>query len=306
MKRITAGYFNKLAKGEAVFYEFSEEERKALQKCLFDIYLDIAKVCKKYNLCIMMSGGSALGAVRHQGFIPWDDDLDVMLPREDYNKLIEVFDAELGERYELSAPETMQECNEPFMEIIKKDTLMRRVYNNKKSRNGIRIDILPIEKVPSNKFARRMNAFLVDGMRIIIGCKNTFSIKDLFYKKCLTTTLKMKLYYYARYTIGMMFFPVSRRYLCVLLNKITSCVKDDTYWGLALGRKYYLGEIFPKNVFFPPKTALFEGEEVYIPNDVNAYLQNLYGDYMQIPPIEKREEHFLVDFSFDTAKDKKE
>ena len=302
MKRITAGYFNQIANTTNVFYGFTEEERKALQKCLLDIYLDIARVCKKYNLCIMLSGGTALGAVRHQGFIPWDDDLDVMLPREDYNKLIEIFDDELGDKYELSAPETKRGSNEAFMEIIMKNTLMRRVYNNKKNKNGIRIDILPIEKAPTNKLARKMTAFIVDGIRIIIGCKNTYAIKDPFYKECLTKTFQMRLYYYARYMIGLTFSLVSHKYLCVQLNKFVSGFKENDYCALALGRKYYQGEIFPRSVFFPAKTAIFEGVEVSIPNDVHAYLKNLYGDYMQIPPVEKREQHFVVDFSFDTTK----
>jgi lipopolysaccharide cholinephosphotransferase len=302
MKRITAAYFNKIANTNNIFYTFSEEELKIFQKYLFDMYLDIARVCKKHNLCIMLCGGSALGAVRHQGFIPWDDDFDVMLPRKDYNKLVEIFDEELGNKYLLSAPETKQDSNEVFMEIIKKNTLMRRVYNDKKKRNGIRIDIISIDNVPTNKWIRKVVAIAANGIRLIIGCKNTYSDKDPLYKACLTATTSMKLYYYARYMVGMLFSFVSHRYLCILFNKIVSFSKGDVYCGLPMGRKFYQGEIFPKNVFFPPQKALFEGIEVNIPNDVDTYLKNLYGDYMQIPPVEKREQHFLVEFSYGTTK----
>jgi lipopolysaccharide cholinephosphotransferase len=302
MERVTAGYFNKIAHTTDVFYIFSDEELKTFQKYLFDIYLDIARVCEKHDLCIMLCGGSALGAVRHQGFIPWDDDLDVMLPRNDYNKLIEIFDEELGDKYLLSAPGTKQESNEIFVEIIKKNTLMRRVYNDKKKRNGIRIDVIPIDNVPTNRLIRKSVAILANGIRIIIGCKNTYSDRDPLYKACLTITIRMRLYYYARYIVGMLFSFTSHKYLCTLFDKIVSFSKEDVYKGLPTGRKFYQGEIFLKNVFFPAKKALFEGVEVNIPNDVDTYLKNLYGDYMQIPPVEKREQHFLVEFSYDTTK----
>ena len=303
MKRVAAEHFNKIANTSNVFYEFSEVERKAFQKCLFEIYQDVATVCKKYNLCIMVSGGTALGAIRHQGFIPWDDDLDAMMSREDYNQLINIFDKELGEKYSLSAPESGKESNESFMEVIKKDTLMRRVNNNKNHRNGIRIDVFPIERAPSNKFIRKIVSFTADIIRIIIGCKNVFINKDPFYKQCLMGDTQMKIHYYARYMVGMFFSIIPRKFLCLQFNKFVSQFKGDKYVAIPMGSKYYSGEILPRDVFFPTKTAIFEGVEVDIPNDVDAYLKNLYGNYMRIPDVDEREQHWTVEFSLDTTKE---
>ncbi|MGM9579929.1 MAG: LicD family protein, partial [Anaerovibrio sp.] len=85
------------------------------------MYCDIKAVCDKYNLTIVLGGGSALGAVRHKGFIPWDDDLDLNMPRKDYEKLLSVLEAELGKEYYFSAPHT-KGVESQFLKIHKKDT----------------------------------------------------------------------------------------------------------------------------------------------------------------------------------------
>ena len=101
MKR-TTDCLNDDVKRSDGFYELSDDERYKLKQCLMEIYQDITFICKKYNLTFMLGGGSALGAVRHKGFIPWDDDLDLMMSREDYNKLIKVFPKEVGDKYIIS------------------------------------------------------------------------------------------------------------------------------------------------------------------------------------------------------------
>jgi len=302
MKRVTTNYLNKIANTTNVFYEFSDEERKKFQSLLFEMYLDVAQACKKHNISIMLSGGSTLGAIRHQGFIPWDDDWDAMMMREDYDRLTQIFDKELGDKYILSVPGVKEKSNELFMEVIRKDTLLRRVHNNKKNKNGIRIDIFPIENAPSGKLAQKIVGYISDGMRILFGCKNTFINRDPFYKACLVGTFKMSVVYYVRYIIGMLFFPISQKRLCSWFNKFTSGFKKGKYIAIPMGSKYYGGEILSREVFLPTKKAIFNGVEVDIPNDVHAYLKNLYGDYMRIPPVEERAQHFVVDFSFDTTK----
>ena len=304
MKSISTLLFNQAAKSLDCYYHFTEEEIKAFKQCLLEIYLDVAKVCEKYNLDIILSGGSALGAVRHKGFIPWDDDVDTIMLRKDYNKLIEVFDKELGDKYILSVPDKDGRSNVPHMEVLKKNTLLRRAYSNTKDNNKIRIDIFPAENAPSNKFLQYIVAGIADSLRMIIGCRNVFKSDEPLYKKTMMFNTKSKLLYYARYFAGVPFSIIPRRYLHLLFYKFTSNIKGDKYIVIPYGRRYYNGEIWKKNVFFPHQKGFFEGYEVNIPNDVHAHLTRLYGDYMEIPPENKREQHTAIEFSLDTTKNK--
>lgn len=296
----TADLLNEFAsKRSDVFIQLTDEERKALQMCLLGIYQDVTAVCDKYKLTIMLGGGSVLGAIRHQGFIPWDDDMDAMMPREDYDKFIKYFEKELGGKYFLEAPRTPNKSDILYMQVIKKGTRLlslNNVYEDDK--NGLRIDIFPIERTSSNRLYRK-----------ILGCISNFSYRILhsipfstvhaknpLYRECYMYSFQTKLIYYSRYCIGLFLSVFPQKKLFDAYDKFISSNKGNEYCTIPTGRKHYEGETLLRNVFLPVKKANFEGVEVNVPNDADAYLKNLYGDYMAIPPIEKRERHFYVEF----------
>lgn len=131
MKRV-GDYINANLSQISVLRELTDKERERLRKCLFSIYKDIALVCSKYGLCFMLGGGSVLGAVRHKGFIPWDDDIDLMMPREDYMKFISVFNKELGNKYDLFYPFSNEGKFQYFVQVSRKDTILTKVNELKK------------------------------------------------------------------------------------------------------------------------------------------------------------------------------
>ena len=132
-------------------YELTEKDINRMHTVLLEIYDDLYKVCEKYSLKLIAGGGTLLGVIRHKGFIPWDDDMDLSMSRDDYEKFIEIFESELGDKYELLAPGYQKGSKVFLMRVLKKNTtLMNMIDENSPYSNGIYIDITPIDYVPDN------------------------------------------------------------------------------------------------------------------------------------------------------------
>jgi lipopolysaccharide cholinephosphotransferase len=139
---------------------------------------------------------------------------------------------------------------------------------------------------------------------LIVVSTGIYRSKNSLYRQCFMASFKGKMVYYGRYYTGMIFSILfSQKTLFDSCDKFHSAIKGNKFCTIPMGRKKYYAETLARNVFFPPSKGLFEGIEVNLPNDVNAYLTNLYGkNYMQLPPVEKRERHCFIDFSLDITK----
>lgn len=279
-------YINKALPGNA-FYEPSEEDNKRMKECLLSIYKDIDTVCKKNNLLCMLAGGSALGAIRHHGFIPWDDDIDLLMPRKEYNIFISIFEEAMGEDYYIIGPYSKR--SNYFVQVVKKSTVVR--YVNSIEDSGIHIDIFPIDNVPNNVIARYFKHYLAIIFRGILFSVKAFRAKDSDFKRLMHNKIGTIIIYWIVNLVGLLFTVAPIRIWSNLCDRIISSRKSSKYSTVAVGRKLYLGEMLETKSFVPPHQAEFEGLNVLIPRDYDRYLQNLYGDYMTLPPIEKRETH---------------
>lgn len=272
----------------------TDEERRQLQQVLLDMYKDLLLVCDKYGLVPYLCGGSALGAIRHQGFIPWDDDLDIAMTRSDFNKLAKVFQRELGDIYILNAPNCSKNAKARFPKIIKKGTIFREVGTVKDPElEGVFLDIFVIDNVPDNKFLRNVKGGVCNAEEFISGCVYDYENLDEVSKKYHKQS--GHLFYSIRMTIGRLFSFIPSSNWFHAIDK-TIRWRDDSSKDCTLGqgRYHYFGEILPRETIFPPRYCDFCGIEVPVFHQVEYYLENIYGDYMQIPPVEKRESHHII------------
>ena len=278
----------------------SDEETKRLKDVLIKAYCDIAVVCNKYNLKLMLGGGSCLGAIRHNGFIPWDDDLDVNMPRKDYEIFKKVFEKELGESYILNAPNYSEKPISRFPKIMIKGTKYIEEGMSTDDTSLINIDLFVMENVPSSKIYRLFKGGMATLVMAIAG---SVEFMDWYKKDKSNPIFETKGMIEARkkrQILGTIFSFRSKYYWYNKVDLACQYDKETDLVGFPTGRKHYFGEIHKRMEILPLSEAVFEGISVKVPGDVKSYLTGLYGNkYMEVPPVEKRETHFVVDISFD-------
>jgi lipopolysaccharide cholinephosphotransferase len=251
------------------------------------ILIEFDKYCLNNDLTYFLCGGTLLGCIRHKGFIPWDDDIDVFMPRSDYEKFYELtLNNPIKENLLTS---TYRKCKNiipyPFMKIIDTKTEVIEQGKNTKRNNGIWIDILPLDVLPKDD---RTNEIVYSRMRVLrkklffaltdITLDNSKNIFTFFYKKFKQVIAKKNI------------FSICKR-MDVKAQAFRNL--DTGFVGCLLWGLYGNGERCDKNVFNIAKGS-FEGEEFNIPSGWDVYLKGIYGNYMELPPIEKRTSHSIV------------
>lgn len=276
--------------------EYDEAVIRKLQKYELSILKDFIAVCKEYHLTYFGIGGTGIGALRHKGFIPWDDDIDVGLPRRDYERLLEIFQEKYNDRYQIANAECMP--GYPLMTsriMIKGTKFVDQSLKSIKCEMGIFLDVFAYDNVAD------------DEKKMKIQARTTW-----FWNKMLILRLM------ARPTIVLSGLPGKIVYfLCMFIHGIlavfrvspkwiyTKCKKASCkYNDRETKRMAYFHDTSPyKNMIsrkksFPLIELEFEGMKVNFQRDLDEYLTELYGDYMQLPPVEKRKPHALFELDF--------
>ena len=255
------------------------EESKRLQLEILD---GIDRFCRERGLRYALAYGTMIGAVRHQGFIPWDDDIDLMMPRPDYDRFRRAFEAEglyvvdLAER---------DDCVETFVKVCKAGTVMVD-KNFGRELWGVNVDVFPVDGAPSEHLAEHYDALNRIREKCFQLCPYYKSVRKGRFPLMLKYFLKRLRYFY----------PGSFR---ALKRKLVDGQKAIPYETSEIVGIYYASEktrtFLPKRVYDEIGTILFEGREYAAPKDYDTYLTSLYGDYMQLPPVEKRVSHHAYD-----------
>lgn len=242
--------------------------RKA-QMRLLEMLIEVDRVCKKYNISYWLDGGTALGAARHGGFIPWDDDIDIALLRKDYKKLIKILPGELPDWISLQNAKNERYFHFLYSRIVDKNSLSdygdNRVLNRKKMKyQGLFLDIFYVEKglLPIKKIVSRI-------------------YQGAFFNKKNLGESKLKK------ALSIVTWPFIS-FIVLILRLFNFIIPSNNLifgYGVPFPREFRYDEIFPT------KTIDFEGCKVMGPNNIDSYLKRYFGDYMDIPLAEDRKTH---------------
>lgn len=274
--------------------ELSDLEKKRLQLTLLEMYKDVFAVCKKHDLVPFIAGGSALGAIRHGGFIPWDDDLDFCMTRNDYNHFLKIFNMELSDKYIISAPNYSKKPKARFAKIMKKGTLCREISDiSPTSQCGIFIDLFVIENIPDNIAFRYIKGAFCNILEFISGQVYLYEYLTVSHQKLDSSEC-------VRWFIGFCFSFMSSHKWFNMIDKVAQHSNSKSQCCAAVtGRKHYFGEILDRKDLKPVRYIKFCDINVPVFNNLEKYLETLYGnDYMTPPPKSKRERHMVKDLRF--------
>lgn len=258
---------------------------KKLQAIEYDILSVIDIICKKHNLHYFLVGGTLLGAARHEGFIPWDDDIDIGMMREDYDKFIEIAERELEYPYKVNTFKNCDDHHYYFTHVVNTQFFVKRLGSIDQRVENVWVDIYPYDGLPNNAF-----------------------LCDLFYFRLQFCNFMYHVGFFEKINLARPGRPLYQKILLAMLKKTYKFIRiDGARWRYRFDEllhkhsveksKYIISssgmagkkEIFLKDDFLPYSTLTFEDKRLCVPNNYNYYLTRLYGDWMT--PPENKEFH---------------
>ena len=261
-----------------------------LHKVDLEIVKQVKDICDQYGLKYYMIGGTMLGAIRHKGFIPWDDDVDLGLPRKDYEKFLDIAPKFLSNNLEIVNYKTNPEYQYYITRIRDKETkVIETRINNKNKYTHASIDIFPLDGSPNNIILRKIYYFRVMFWRAMMSMCYKDSIdpdrKRGKHERLLIKILKC--------------IPIEKIFKPNFIkNRIDNLMRKNDFYkskivGCLMGA-YRTKEMAPQKFYDEGEIYQFDNLKLRGPKEYDKFLTLIYGDYMKLPPIEQRKIHFKI------------
>ena len=263
-------------------YKLSLTELKDIQKKSLEMLLYFKKICDENNLTFYFCGGCCIGSIRHKGFVPWDDDIDVFMKRDDYETLKKIWNKVADtEKYTCNFPSKSLHTRNLFATINDNNTTFIKTHQADLDINhGLVIDVLPLDGSPDSRFRRKIQIFWALVYSVFCAQMiptNHGKFVSLIGKVILGIVPSQKF----RYLIYKFANKQMTKYKIEDCSNITELCSGPVYM-----QNEYLKEIFSKAIY-----ADFEGYKLPIPVGYDRYLKMVFGDYMKMPPKDKQVPH---------------
>lgn len=279
------------------FKEYDDFTLKRIQKVELEILKDFMDICDRHGLDYFGIAGTGIGALRHHGFIPWDDDIDVAMPRDDFEKLLPLVEKEMGDKYLIMNAERYP--NYPLMTTrmtMRGTKFKEEALKNIDAPLGIFLDLYPLDKVSDNpKEARRQARDAWFWSKILILRSIPFPMlgfsgwkAKIIHAICGLAHLVLSILHVPKTWIYKKAYEAETRSNHYTKTKNLDFFCDTTpYMNL-----YAVKDIYPL------RKLPFEDVELNFPHNLHNNLTGMYGDYMQLPPEEKRKNHYPYELEF--------
>ena len=279
------------------FKEYDDFTLKRIQEVELEILKDFMDICDRHGLDYFGIAGTGIGALRHHGFIPWDDDIDVAMPRDDFEKLLPLVEKEMGDKYLIMNAERYP--NYPLMTTrmtMRGTKFKEEALKNIDAPLGIFLDLYPLDKVSDNpKEARRQARDAWFWSKILILRSIPFPMlgfsgwkAKIIHAICGLAHLVLSILHVPKTWIYKKAYEAETRSNHYTKTKNLDFFCDTTpYMNL-----YAVKDIYPL------RKLPFEDFELNFPHNLHNNLTGMYGDYMQLPPEEKRKNHYPYELEF--------